>query len=37
MQEIAYHVKIAYTIGEYVWHAHDDTDEFFLVLHGGFD
>lgn len=23
--------------GEYVWHAHDDTDEFFLVLHGVLD
>ena len=24
-------VKVA---GEFVWHRHDDTDDFFLVLHG---
>ena len=23
--------------GEHVWHVHDHTDEFFLVLEGGFD
>jgi mannose-6-phosphate isomerase-like protein (cupin superfamily) len=32
-----YHVKIAHTKGEHVWHVHDDTDEFFLVLDGRFD
>jgi mannose-6-phosphate isomerase-like protein (cupin superfamily) len=30
-------VKIAHTRGEHVWHAHEDTDEFFLVLDGRFD
>ena len=32
-----YHVRIAHAWGEHVWHAHDDTDEFFLVLQGRFD
>ncbi len=32
-----YDVRIAKTLGEHVWHAHDDTDEFFLVLDGRFD
>jgi mannose-6-phosphate isomerase-like protein (cupin superfamily) len=32
-----YDVKIAHTEGEHVWHVHDDTDEFFLVLAGRFD
>jgi mannose-6-phosphate isomerase-like protein (cupin superfamily) len=32
-----YDVRIAHTRGEHVWHAHDDTDEFFLVLDGRFD
>ncbi|MDG2028904.1 MAG: cupin domain-containing protein [Acidimicrobiales bacterium] len=32
-----YDVRIAHTLGDYVWHAHDDTDEFFLVLDGRFD
>jgi mannose-6-phosphate isomerase-like protein (cupin superfamily) len=32
-----YDVRIAHTRGEHVWHVHDDTDEFFLVLDGGFD
>jgi|SRR5215831_359610 len=32
-----YDVKIAHTRGEHVWHIHDDTDEFFLVLEGRFD
>jgi mannose-6-phosphate isomerase-like protein (cupin superfamily) len=32
-----YDVKIAHTKGEHVWHVHDDTDEFFLVLDGQFD
>ncbi|PZF96755.1 cupin domain-containing protein [Micromonospora deserti] len=29
-----YDVRIARVAGEHVWHAHDDTDEFFLVLEG---
>jgi mannose-6-phosphate isomerase-like protein (cupin superfamily) len=29
-----YDVRIAKFDGEYVWHVHDDTDEFFLVLDG---
>ncbi|MGN9778907.1 cupin domain-containing protein [Micromonospora sp. H33] len=29
-----YDVRIAKVAGEHVWHAHDDTDEFFLVLDG---
>ncbi|MFD5466369.1 cupin domain-containing protein [Kitasatospora sp. NPDC127059] len=29
-----YDVRIAKVEGEYLWHAHDDTDEFFLVLDG---
>lgn len=29
-----YDVRIAKVSGEHVWHAHDDTDEFFLVLEG---
>lgn len=32
-----YDVKIAHTRGEHVWHAHHDTDEFFLVIDGQFD
>jgi len=32
-----YDVKIAHTRGEHVWHVHQDTDEFFLVLDGRFD
>jgi mannose-6-phosphate isomerase-like protein (cupin superfamily) len=32
-----YDVRIAHAHGEHVWHAHDDTDEFFLVLDGRFD
>jgi mannose-6-phosphate isomerase-like protein (cupin superfamily) len=32
-----YHVRIAHTLGEHVWHVHEDTDEFFLVLRGRFD
>jgi len=32
-----YDVRIAHTWGEHVWHVHDDTDEFFLVLDGRFD
>ncbi|MFD8291639.1 cupin domain-containing protein [Streptomyces lavendulae] len=29
-----YDVRIAKVGGEHVWHVHDDTDEFFLVLDG---
>jgi len=32
-----YDVKIAHARGDHVWHVHDDTDEFFLVLDGQFD
>ena len=32
-----YDVRIAHASGEHVWHVHDDTDEFFLVLEGQFD
>jgi mannose-6-phosphate isomerase-like protein (cupin superfamily) len=32
-----YDVRIAHTLGEHLWHVHDDTDEFFLVLDGQFD
>jgi len=29
-----YEVKVVKLQGEFVWHAHDDTDELFLVLDG---
>ncbi|MFE0508973.1 cupin domain-containing protein [Streptomyces sp. NPDC058964] len=29
-----YDVRVAKVEGEHLWHAHDDTDEFFLVLEG---
>ncbi|MFE9554231.1 cupin domain-containing protein [Streptomyces sp. NPDC006692] len=29
-----YDVRIAKVAGEHVWHAHGDTDEFFLVIEG---
>jgi mannose-6-phosphate isomerase-like protein (cupin superfamily) len=29
-----YDVRIAHTHGDYVWHVHEHTDEFFLVLDG---
>lgn len=29
-----YDVRVAKVDGDHVWHVHDDTDEFFLVLHG---
>jgi mannose-6-phosphate isomerase-like protein (cupin superfamily) len=32
-----YDVRIAKVQGEHVWHVHDNTDEFFLVLDGDFD
>ncbi|HYZ66341.1 MAG TPA: cupin domain-containing protein [Mycobacterium sp.] len=31
-----YDVRIAHTEGEHLWHVHEDTDEFFLVLDGEF-
>ncbi len=32
-----YDVRIAKTLGEHVWHVHENTDQFFLVLDGQFD
>jgi mannose-6-phosphate isomerase-like protein (cupin superfamily) len=32
-----YDVRVAHTLGEHVWHVHERTDEFFLVLDGRFD
>lgn len=32
-----YDVRIAHVKGEHVWHVHEHTDEFFLVLDGRFD
>jgi mannose-6-phosphate isomerase-like protein (cupin superfamily) len=32
-----YDVKVAHTLGEHVWHTHEHTDEFFLVIDGQFD
>ncbi len=32
-----YDVRVAHTLGEHLWHTHDDTDEFFLVLDGRFE
>ena len=32
-----YDVRIAHTLGEHVWHTHEHTDEFFLVLDGQFE
>ena len=32
-----YDIRIAHVLGEHVWHVHDHTDEFFLVLDGQFD
>jgi mannose-6-phosphate isomerase-like protein (cupin superfamily) len=29
-----YDVRVAKVRGSYVWHVHDDTDEFFMVLDG---
>jgi mannose-6-phosphate isomerase-like protein (cupin superfamily) len=31
-----YTVRIAHTLGEHVWHSHEETDELFLVLRGRF-
>ncbi len=30
-------VMVVKVKGEFVWHKHDDTDDFFLVLEGGLD
>jgi mannose-6-phosphate isomerase-like protein (cupin superfamily) len=32
-----YDVRIAKVMGEHVWHVHDNTDEFFLVIEGQFN
>jgi len=32
-----YDVRVAHAKGDHVWHVHEDTDEFFLVLDGQFD
>lgn len=32
-----YDVRIAHVRGEHLWHVHEHTDEFFLVLDGQFD
>ncbi len=29
-----YHIKLAKTKGEFVWHKHKDTDELFMVIKG---
>lgn len=29
-----YHIKVVKLQGEFVWHSHTDTDEFFLVIDG---
>ena len=29
-----YELKVVTVLGEFTWHAHDDTDEMFLVLSG---
>ena len=29
-----YHLKLVKVKGEFVWHTHEDTDEFFLVVSG---
>ena len=31
------HVRLAKFEGEFVWHAHDDEDEMFLVIDGAFE
>ncbi|MGW2636360.1 cupin domain-containing protein [Streptomyces sp. NPDC001348] len=31
-----YDVRVAKVDGEHLWHVHDDTDEFFLVIDGEF-
>ena len=32
-----YHIKLVKVKGEFTWHNHTDTDEFFLVLDGTLD
>jgi mannose-6-phosphate isomerase-like protein (cupin superfamily) len=32
-----YDLKVAHAKGDYVWHVHEHTDEFFLVIDGRFD
>jgi mannose-6-phosphate isomerase-like protein (cupin superfamily) len=32
-----YDIKIAHARGDHVWHVHEETDEFFLVLDGQFE
>lgn len=32
-----YDIRVAHVLGDYVWHVHDHTDEFFLVVEGQFD
>src|SRR6185437_11489631 len=32
-----YDIRIAHVRGEHLWHVHDHTDEFFLVIDGRFD
>jgi mannose-6-phosphate isomerase-like protein (cupin superfamily) len=32
-----YDVRIAHASGEHIWHVHEHTDEFFLVIDGTFD
>lgn len=32
-----YDVRVAKVEGEYLWHVHEDTDEFFLVVEGELD
>jgi len=32
-----YDLKVAHAKGDYVWHVHEETDEFFLVIDGRFD
>lgn len=30
-------VRLVKTLGEWVWHKHDETDELFIILEGRFD
>ena len=32
-----YDIRVVHARGEHVWHVHDHTDEFFLVIDGQFD
>lgn len=32
-----YDVRVAHALGEHIWHVHENTDEFFLVLDGQFN